>query len=132
MMQWRWTRISDHRESTFGGEPVDGRLEAGHHLLGHDLVVAVDDNRVQCLNDDLGRRRDVTGQIAMLVPHGRASEMGTLLSRQQGFCRTCRTNVPDGTVDHRDTLLTDPERDRGMMLICISRAADDSHLTLDL
>jgi hypothetical protein len=51
MMQWRWTRISDHRESTFGGEPVDGRLQAGHHLLGHDLVVAVDDNRVQCLND---------------------------------------------------------------------------------
>jgi hypothetical protein len=58
--------------------------------------------------------------------------MGTLLSRQQGFCRTCRTNVPDGTVDHRDTLLIDPERDSGMMLICISRAADGSHLTLDL
>jgi len=47
MMQWRWTRISDHRESTFGGEPVDGRLQAGHHLLGHDLVVAVDVIRVQ-------------------------------------------------------------------------------------
>ena len=42
--------------------------------------------------------------------------MGTLLSRQQGFCRTCRTNVPDGTVDQRDTLLTDSERDSGMML----------------
>jgi hypothetical protein len=34
--------------------------------------------------------------------------------------------------DHRDTLLTDPERDNGMMLICISRAGDGSHLTLDL
>ncbi len=60
--------------------------------------------------------------------------MGTLLSRQQGFCGTCRTGVLSvgGTVDHRDTLLTDPERDSGMMLICISRAADGSHLTLDL
>jgi len=53
-------------------------------------------------------------------------------SCQQGFCGTCRTRVVDGAVDHRDTLLTDPERDSGMMLICISRAADGSHLTLDL
>ena len=42
------------------------------------------------------------------------------------------SRVLEGTVDHRDTLLTDPERDSGMMLICISRAADGSHLTLDL
>jgi ferredoxin len=53
-------------------------------------------------------------------------------SCQQGFCGTCRTTVLDGAVDHRDTLLTDPERDNGQMLICISRAADGSHLTLDL
>jgi ferredoxin len=53
-------------------------------------------------------------------------------SCQQGFCGTCRTRVLDGAVDHRDTLLTDPERDNGLMLICISRAADGSHLTLDL
>jgi len=52
-------------------------------------------------------------------------------SCQQGFCGTCRTRVLDGTVDHRDTLLTDPERDDGMMLICISRAAG-AHLRLDL
>jgi len=53
-------------------------------------------------------------------------------SCQQGFCGTCRTKVLNGSVDHRDTLLTDPERDSGMMLICISRAAEGSHLTLDL
>jgi ferredoxin-NADP reductase len=53
-------------------------------------------------------------------------------SCQQGFCGTCRTRVLAGAVEHRDTLLTDPERDDGMMLICISRAARDSHLTLDL
>jgi hypothetical protein len=37
-----------------------------------------------------------------------------------------------GAVDHRDTLLTEPERDSGMMLICISRAADGQDLALDL
>ena len=53
-------------------------------------------------------------------------------SCQQGFCGTCRTRVLDGTVDHRDTLLTGPEHENRMMLICISRAADGSRLTLDL
>jgi ferredoxin len=53
-------------------------------------------------------------------------------SCRQGFCGTCRTRVIDGCVDHRDTLLTDPERDEGMMLICISRAAQGQRLTLDL
>ena len=53
-------------------------------------------------------------------------------SCQQGFCGTCRTRVLDGTAEHRDTLLTDPERDKGMMMICISRATEGSHLTLDL
>jgi ferredoxin len=53
-------------------------------------------------------------------------------SCQQGFCGTCRTRVLDGEVDHRDTLLTDPERAAGMMLTCVSRAAAASRLTLDL
>ena len=53
-------------------------------------------------------------------------------SCQQGFCGTCRTPVLDGIVDHRDTLLTEPEHANRMMLICVSRAADGSRLTLDL
>lgn len=53
-------------------------------------------------------------------------------SCRQGFCGTCRTRVLDGRVDHRDTLLTDPERAEGMMLVCISRAAKGHQLTLDL
>jgi len=40
--------------------------------------------------------------------------------------------VLDGCVDHRDSLLTDPERAERMMLICISRAAHGQQLTLDL
>lgn len=53
-------------------------------------------------------------------------------SCQQGFCGTCRVRVLGGHVEHRDTLLTDPERDAGMMLICVSRAAGDAELVLDL
>ena len=53
-------------------------------------------------------------------------------SCQQGFCGTCRTRVVSGTVDHRDTLLTDPERDAGTMLVCISRAPEGERLSLDL
>lgn len=53
-------------------------------------------------------------------------------SCQQGFCGTCRTRVLSGAVQHRDTLLTEPERDDGMMLICVSRAAAGEHLRLDL
>ena len=53
-------------------------------------------------------------------------------SCQQGFCGTCRTRVLDGSVEHRDTLLTIPEHENRMMLICTSRAAEGSHLTLDL
>ena len=53
-------------------------------------------------------------------------------SCQQGFCGTCRTQVLGGAVDHRDTLLTDPERAAGLMLTCVSRAHSGECLTLDL
>lgn len=53
-------------------------------------------------------------------------------SCQQGFCGTCRTRVINGVVQHRDTLLTTPERDSGMMLTCVSRAPAGQRLTLDL
>jgi hypothetical protein len=40
--------------------------------------------------------------------------------------------VLDGVVQHRDTLLTEPERAAGMMLTCVSRAPEGGHLRLDL
>ncbi|MFE2285067.1 PDR/VanB family oxidoreductase [Streptomyces sp. NPDC059443] len=54
----------------------------------------------------------------------------TPYSCEQGFCGTCRHRVLSGPVDHRDTLLTDGEREDSMLL-CVSRAAAD-HLVLDL
>ncbi|MCV7420048.1 oxidoreductase [Mycobacterium yunnanensis] len=53
-------------------------------------------------------------------------------SCQQGFCGTCRVRVLGGEVEHRDTLLTGPEREAGMMLVCVSRAAAETGLILDL
>jgi ferredoxin-NADP reductase len=53
-------------------------------------------------------------------------------SCRQGFCGTCRTRVLDGVPEHRDTLLTEPERAAGLMLVCVSRAAAGRHLRLDL
>ena len=53
-------------------------------------------------------------------------------SCQQGFCGTCRIRVLNGEVQHRDTLLTESERDAGMMLSCVSRAPAGAHLRLEL
>ncbi len=62
----------------------------------------------------------------------RRSGVDAPYSCQQGFCGTCRTHVLNGVVQHRDTLLTAPERDSAMMLTCVSRAAAGERLTLDL
>ncbi|GEB56606.1 PDR/VanB family oxidoreductase [Streptomyces gardneri] len=55
---------------------------------------------------------------------------GLMYSCRQGFCGTCRQQVLEGEVDHRDELLTDAERD-GSMLICVSRCTG-KRLVLDL
>ncbi|MGV9827186.1 PDR/VanB family oxidoreductase [Gordonia sp. NPDC003429] len=52
-------------------------------------------------------------------------------SCRQGFCGTCKVRTLSGAIDHRDNILTEPERAGGTILTCVSRAAGD-HLTLDL
>ncbi|RDH76499.1 oxidoreductase [Mycolicibacterium moriokaense] len=74
----------------------------------------------------------VVGADETLLSALRRSRVAAAYSCQQGFCGTCRTRVLAGAVDHRDTLLTEPERAGGMMLVCISRAANGERLTLDL
>lgn len=51
-------------------------------------------------------------------------------SCQQGFCGTCKVRVLAGEVDHRDGILTEPERESGTFLTCVSRG--NGPLTLDL
>ncbi|WP_086664071.1 PDR/VanB family oxidoreductase [Lentzea kentuckyensis] len=60
------------------------------------------------------------------------SGVPVLSSCQEGTCGTCETGVLSGTPDHRDSLLTDDERQQGdVMMICVSRACSD-RLVLDL
>ena len=57
----------------------------------------------------------------------------TPFSCTAGFCGTCETKVLDGTIDHRDDLLTDEEKQaNASMMICVSRSLRGGRLTLDL
>ncbi len=50
--------------------------------------------------------------------------VAVLSSCQEGTCGTCETGVLEGTVDHRDSLLTPEEQAANdTMFICVSRAA---------
>lgn len=57
-----------------------------------------------------------------------------LYSCTEGTCGTCETDVLSGEVDHRDSVLTEEERDANeTMMICVSRCrAPGGRLTLDL
>ncbi len=52
-------------------------------------------------------------------------------SCRQGFCGTCKVRTLSGEIDHRDNILTEPEREAGTMLTCVSRSPG-GNLTLDL
>ncbi|HWU21520.1 MAG TPA: PDR/VanB family oxidoreductase [Nocardioides sp.] len=50
----------------------------------------------------------------------------------EGVCGTCETEVVEGEVDHRDSILNDEERESNeFMMICVSRCRS-GRLTLDL
>lgn len=77
--------------------------------------------------------------LTLTVPAGRSildvvSEAGidVLTSCQEGTCGTCETAVLEGSPLHRDSILTDREKERGeSMMICVSRARS-AKLVLDL
>jgi ferredoxin-NADP reductase len=53
-------------------------------------------------------------------------------SCEEGICGTCETRVLEGTPDHRDSLLSESEREEGRtMMICCSRAIG-GRLVLDV
>jgi ferredoxin-NADP reductase len=58
--------------------------------------------------------------------------ISVLSSCLEGVCGTCETRVLEGTPDHRDSLLTEEERESNeYMMICVSRSLSD-RLVLDL
>jgi ferredoxin-NADP reductase len=78
--------------------------------------------------------------VTLTVPVGKSildvvedARVGNVLaSCRTGLCGTCETGVLEGTPDHRDSVLTDAERQQGeAMMICISRSRTP-RLVLDL
>ncbi|MFI1358427.1 PDR/VanB family oxidoreductase [Streptomyces sp. NPDC020898] len=62
----------------------------------------------------------------------RGAGVEVLFSCTEGTCGTCETDVLEGTPDHRDSVLSDEEREAGeTMLICVSRCRGP-RLVLDL
>jgi ferredoxin len=67
--------------------------------------------------------------VTLTVPPGRSilsvavdSGIDVLAWCAEGVCGTCETEVLAGLPDHRDSLLTDEEREASTtMLICVSR-----------
>ncbi|MFD9462308.1 PDR/VanB family oxidoreductase [Streptomyces sp. NPDC060027] len=81
--------------------------------------------------DRSGRTLNVAPGVSVLDTV-RAAGVEVLFSCTEGTCGTCETDVLEGTPDHRDSVLTDEEREAGgTMLICVSRCRG-KRLVLDL
>jgi ferredoxin-NADP reductase len=62
----------------------------------------------------------------------REAGVSVLASCMEGICGTCETEVIDGDVDHRDSVLSEEERaSNEYMMVCVSRCRS-SRLVLDL
>ncbi len=78
-------------------------------------------------------------QLTLTIPTDRSildvveeAGVGVLSSCAEGTCGTCETAVLDGLPDHRDSVLTEEERQAGdCMMICVSRSCT-ARLVLDL
>ena len=108
-----------------------GRDDVELHFERFAAAPVVDGHPFDVIVGSTGQTVTV-GADETLLAALRRSAVTPPYSCQQGFCGTCRTQVLAGDVDHRDTLLSEPERAAGQILTCVSRAAADSTLTLDL
>lgn len=110
---------------------LSGRTKVELHFERFSPPPVVDGEEFAVRVDSSGAQLTVGARESLLAALLRAG-VSAPYSCRQGFCGTCRTRVLEGTVEHRDTLLTDPEREAGLMLTCVSRAAAGSRLRLDL
>jgi ferredoxin-NADP reductase len=78
-----------------------------------------------------GRTLTVPADVSVLDAV-RGAGVEVLFSCTEGTCGTCETDVLEGDPDHRDSVLSDEEREAGeTMLICVSRCRG-KRLVLDL
>jgi ferredoxin len=77
--------------------------------------------------------------VAVTVPEGtsifdavEAAGVDVLGSCMEGICGTCEADVLEGTPDHRDSILSKTERERGdTIMLCVSRSLSKK-LVLDV
>jgi len=89
------------------------------------------DTEFEVVLERSGRTLTVPAGVSVLDTV-RSAGVEVLFSCTEGTCGTCETDVLEGTPDHRDSVLTDEEREAGeTMLICVSRC-HGKRLVLDL
>ncbi|MEU0647772.1 PDR/VanB family oxidoreductase [Streptomyces umbrinus] len=89
------------------------------------------DTEFEVVLERSGRTLTVPADVSVLDTV-RSAGVEVLFSCTEGTCGTCETDVLEGAPDHRDSVLTDEERETGeTMLICVSRCRG-KRLVLDL
>jgi ferredoxin-NADP reductase len=84
------------------GSVTNGAFEIELTLAGRTLTVPADKTILETIED---------------------AGISVLSSCQEGTCGTCETTIVEGEADHRDSLLTDEEKESNESLfICVSRA----------
>ena len=79
-----------------------------------------------------GQSQTTGERTAVFADVVRQHRHAVLSSCAEGTCGTCETAVLSGLPDHRDSVLTDEEREAGdCMMICVSRSCT-ARLVLDL
>lgn len=92
---------------------------------------AVSDNLPFTVELADGTEVPVSADETILSALGKAG-VRTLSSCQRGTCGTCETFILEGEVDHRDSVLSDEDKQANeSMMICVSRAKGD-RICLDL
>ncbi|MDH3005442.1 PDR/VanB family oxidoreductase [Gordonia alkanivorans] len=112
-----WPHGALHTERFSPAEPVGPRIgdtpfEVECQMSGVTVTVAEDETILEAV--------ERTGGVIVSS------------SCREGTCGTCEATVLDGVPDHRDSVLTDDERDAGdVIMTCVSRACT-ARLVLDL
>jgi ferredoxin-NADP reductase len=90
---------------------------------------ALDQFEVVCQRS--GITLEVTSDKSILETLEQA-DIPIMASCYEGVCGTCEARVLEGTPDHRDSMLTEPEKAAGeVMLVCVSRSRTE-RLVLDI
>jgi ferredoxin-NADP reductase len=96
---------------------------------GEQAAEALDRFDVVCQRT--GVTLEVTSDKSILETLEEA-DIPIMASCYEGVCGTCEARVLEGTPDHRDSMLTEPEKAAGeVMLVCVSRSRTE-RLVLDL